>query len=146
MPLRLRAEPLMRLLTYAGLIPFVAATIAVWLGEAGAQFVLQSYGAIILSFLGGIHWGRALGAQNIHAIPLLISSNVMALVAWLSLLLTTPYLIYSILMACFAIQYQTDRALTKLGIITPAFLRLRAHATLGVLGCLAAALIHTLTQ
>lgn len=146
MPLRLRAEPLMRVLTYAGLVPFILATLALWWGEASAGFVLQSYSAIILSFLGGIHWGRALGAQNIYAVPLLIGSNVMALAAWLTLLLNTPILIYSILMACFALHYQTDRALAKLSILTPAFLRLRGHATLGVLVCLAAALIHTFSQ
>lgn len=55
------------LLGAAGVIPFVAAT--AWLvgtvSEARvAAFAVAAYGIAILAFLGGVHWGRALGLSG----------------------------------------------------------------------------------
>ena len=69
---------LARWLGYAGALPFLALGLLVlWpefirpefirlqissimrFSEASIAFALLSYGAIILSFLGGLHWGRA---------------------------------------------------------------------------------------
>ncbi|MEM6666305.1 MAG: DUF3429 domain-containing protein [Pseudomonadota bacterium] len=50
-------------LTMGGLMPFLAAALAVWVfaddpaRQAGAQITLLAYGAVILSFLGGARWG-----------------------------------------------------------------------------------------
>lgn len=52
-----------RLLGYAGLLPFVACGWAsVFAESAGesARLALLGYGAVIASFLGGIHWGVAM--------------------------------------------------------------------------------------
>jgi len=50
-------------LGYAGLIPFVLLALLLWLVDEGLQIwvsiALASYGALIASFLGGIHWGLA---------------------------------------------------------------------------------------
>lgn len=53
-------------LGYAGLIPFAVSALAIvifrqdpFLRET-AGTALLAYGAVILSFLGGVHWGRAL--------------------------------------------------------------------------------------
>ena len=51
-------------LGHAGLIPFVGLTLLVWLlPEPDLQIwvatALASYAALIVSFLGGIHWGAA---------------------------------------------------------------------------------------
>ena len=47
----------------AGLIPFVLLALLVWLLEGEAlTFVataMSSYAALIVSFLGGVHWGAA---------------------------------------------------------------------------------------
>ena len=50
-------------LTMGGLMPFFAAALAIWVfngdiaRQAGAQITLLAYGAVILSFLGGVRWG-----------------------------------------------------------------------------------------
>ena len=49
----------------AGLVPFIALSLIIALGPASAEGVdvpaaLTAYGAVILSFLGGVHWGLAL--------------------------------------------------------------------------------------
>lgn len=53
----------------ASLIPFVAGTVVAWLPllaaytTVGLQLVIV-YGAIILSFLGGVRWGTAIGPYS----------------------------------------------------------------------------------
>lgn len=50
-------------LTLSGLLPFIGGAVFVWMregdpaGQASAQLVLLAYGAVILSFLGGVRWG-----------------------------------------------------------------------------------------
>ncbi len=49
-------------LGFAGLTPFLVLAVAALLGlhGAAATFVFAQYSAIILSFLGGVHWGIAM--------------------------------------------------------------------------------------
>jgi hypothetical protein len=57
-------DPLVLLLGLLGLIPFVACAYlaCAWRSpdEGRALIALIAYGAVILSFLGGVHWGFAL--------------------------------------------------------------------------------------
>ena len=50
-----------RLLGHLGLLPFVGGAALVWVVNAEAQpyatLALAAYAAVIVSFLGGIHWG-----------------------------------------------------------------------------------------
>ena len=57
-------------LGYGGLLPFVLGAALIWIVRADAHAYvtasLSAYAAVILSFLGGIHWGlgmRSLGMQ-----------------------------------------------------------------------------------
>ncbi len=54
---------LIRTLGHAGLIPFVSLALLLWLlgGEVQTfvSIALAGYGALIVAFLGGIHWGIA---------------------------------------------------------------------------------------
>lgn len=77
-------------LGYLGLIPFAAGA---WLSVSGdllisiePDFLFASYSAIILSFLGGVLWGRclSLGESGLGS-KLLLLSNAIALLAWFSL-------------------------------------------------------------
>lgn len=76
-----------RLLGYAGLIPFYAALLAVWMGEPILGFsgktLFMTYSAIILSFMSGVWWGQVIGSKNN---TWLILSNVFALLAWFTLI------------------------------------------------------------
>ncbi len=81
-----------RILGFGGLVPFFATSIAaIATGPSLRHFFLQallSYGAIILSFLGGIRWGLASARHDVRGLlmPLFISV-LPAILAWLSLLL-----------------------------------------------------------
>jgi hypothetical protein len=88
----------MLLLGWGGVLPFLLAVLAglalpQWAGLAASVFV--SYGAVILSFLGGARWGRALAAEVapgrfVEAVlPSLIGFSALLLVhdAWIALLL-----------------------------------------------------------
>jgi cation transport ATPase len=74
-------------LGYLGLIPFIIAMVLMMLLD-DTKFVaeaLHNYAAIILTFVGAIHWGRALYNGNT---TLMSFSVVASLIAWFSLLLT----------------------------------------------------------
>lgn len=53
--------PIALWLGYGGLIPFVAGATLVWLVAPESRYLaltaLSAYAAVIVSFLGGIHWG-----------------------------------------------------------------------------------------
>lgn len=71
-------------LGWAGVAPFVAGAAGPFLGLTIAPFTGQSlliYGAVILSFLGGIHGGLAIRDEE-PALERLVASSVPALLAW----------------------------------------------------------------
>jgi hypothetical protein len=76
-------------LGYAGLLPFVAALLGFLLsGEPRQAYFAQqfiAYGAVILSFVGAVHWGsRSPGACSVMRMSI---SILPALLAWAALLL-----------------------------------------------------------
>lgn len=77
-------------LGYAGLIPFVAALLGFVFSDDARQayFANQfiAYGAVVLSFVGAVHWGVALGGGRMPVMRMSISI-LPALLAWAALLL-----------------------------------------------------------
>lgn len=77
-------------LGYAGLIPFLAALAGFMLSDdvRQAYFAQQflAYGAVILSFVGAVHWGVALGGGRLRMMRMAFSV-LPALLAWAALLL-----------------------------------------------------------
>ena len=55
-------------LGYGGLVPFVSLALLVWLTpQPVARFLVAmqlAYGAMILCFVGAVHWGRSLGPDT----------------------------------------------------------------------------------
>ena len=85
-------------LGYGGLVPFFALTVALLLGmdvplleSVRLDWWLAAYAAIILSFLGAVHWGVALGLQDTvderELGKLLLFSVVPSVLSWFALLL-----------------------------------------------------------
>ena len=77
-------------LGYAGLLPFVLCAALVWIVRADARphvaTALSSYAAVIVSLLGGIHWG--LGFRNARAEPARFAWGVvLALMAWVAVMM-----------------------------------------------------------
>lgn len=73
---------------FAGLVPFAVALALIYLGQTDAQRSLGQdlfvyYGAVILSFLGGIRWGAALSRPSAKALGLSVAPSLLALMALL---------------------------------------------------------------
>jgi len=133
-----------------GLIPFVVTALLAWwsapVPESMTQWVvhqrstselatiaLGAYGAVILSFLGGVRWGNLLfdRASLMHWMPLTLSV-LPSLIAWPALLLN-PIPMLSLLAAGFALQYAMDVAAGKRGELPEWFVRLRLILSSGAI-------------
>jgi hypothetical protein len=122
-------------LGYAGLIPFVAGVVLVWLVHPEAHpyavLALATYASVILSFLGGIHWGVAFRQEQPD--PLLFAWGVVpSLVAWVAVVMPPEAgLVVSgvMLVVCYAV----DRRLYPLhGLARWLTLRFRLSAVAAV--------------
>ena len=94
----------------AGLLPFVLGAVWVWTSrdamQAQALAALAAYGAVIVSFLGGIHWGLAF-RQAAPRRALLVWGVVPSLLAWAALALPfAPGLAWlgAALIACYLVD------------------------------------------
>ncbi len=79
-----------RQLAYAGLFPFVAGAALIWIVRADAKHhveaALSAYAALILSFLGGIHWGFGIRSRQ-DDLARFGWAVVPSLVAWVAVLM-----------------------------------------------------------
>ena len=125
-------------LTFSGALPFVAAILAPLVGIdfMHSGYFALTYGAIIIAFLSGIHWGLFMAHAHDTRLNLLISSNLFALLAWGSLLLMQPRLAVFVQIVCFLGLWLIDRRLVAEAVIRPWFFRLRTQITAIVLFCL----------
>jgi hypothetical protein len=135
--------PTVAWLGYGGLIPFVVLAIVATVGGDYAGFcsyALFSYGAVILSFVGALHWGFAMTRADLserHRNATWGWSVVPALLAWLALLVT-PAAAGVVLLVGFVAQYLQDRRLTSQTSLPPWYLPLRLRLTSVACACLAA--------
>ncbi|WP_376087452.1 DUF3429 domain-containing protein [Roseomonas sp. CCTCC AB2023176] len=131
-----------RILGPAGLIPFAALCVAalVWPEWRFAALVLLvTYGALIASFLGGVHWGLALRprpGEEWAAWPRLALGVLPSLIAWAALFLLpragSLVAIAALLLATAGIETLA----TRRGLMPPAYLRLRWFLSGGAAGFL----------
>lgn len=121
-----------------GLVPFVGLSIASQAIEGDLKTAalrgLLAYGAVILSFLGGIHWGAAMTrsiSQTDHGIDAvrLGISVVPSLVGWASLLIDARYGL-ALLAVGFAANLLLDIRSTRQGLVPPWYRRLRQPLTM----------------
>ncbi|AZN73029.1 DUF3429 domain-containing protein [Georhizobium profundi] len=118
-------------LTAAGGLPYAGGLLDVLIGDSAWLMTVQIYGAVIASFVSGIHWGAALFASPRMAPSLLVASNVTALLAWIGALVA-PQLGFILLAAVFITLLLIDRLLYRDGILPPWFFRLRVAITAAV--------------
>lgn len=144
-------------LGHLGLLPFFAlAALTWWPAEAGAggvalarlaQLLLVAYSAVILSFLGGVHWGFALLAQGLARPALrhaLTWGVVPSLLGWLALLMIfvsiKAWLVFVFLIGDLLLCRLMDGALLRHYPAAPDwYLGLRTRLTSGALLALALA-------
>lgn len=130
----------------AGLIPFVAGAVAVWVSlplltpERGHQLVV-SYGAIILSFLGGIRWGTAIGLVSVRRQAFEFPASVLGSLAALIALFAPPIPALTLLITGFLMQALWDVTSVESGRLPLWFGKLRMLLTAGAVSALIAALV-----
>jgi len=131
---------LARWLGFAGLAPFFGA-LALSIGgppllEGFALAALGTYGAVILSFLGAVHWGLGLADPARRALGWRLGLGVVpALLAWVALLLEAGpslALLAAGLLGTALVETLADRR----GLLPPGYLRLRWALSLGAALCL----------
>lgn len=128
-----------------GLIPFVMGLLLVLIGpepwKAFAWDALRSYAAVILSFLGAVHWGSALGERDKTRLWHILGWSVVpALLAWIGLLLA-PTWGYALLLGGFVLNYEVDRRAVRAGRMPAWYGELRRWLTLGVVSILSVVLV-----
>lgn len=141
----------------SGLIPFIAGLILTLSGDVSSPVVeglaldgprvMLSYGAIILSFMGAIHWGTALEREPDRAWPYGVSV-VPALYGWLiwglSLLNPTDSGLLMIALGLgFVILLVFDLVRGQAGDFPKWYPRLRVLLTIGAAGTLALAGVYS---
>ena len=127
---------------WAGLVPFAGLAAVLWFAGPGpwpmASSALVGYGAVILSFLGAIHWGLAMREWRLQPAAHLLWGLAPSLAGWVAMLVghASGLLVIAIcLWLCFAM----DRVLyerCRLQAWLPMRLRLTIVASAS---CLAAA-------
>ena len=130
----------------AGLIPFFAGAAALWVAlpvltpELGLRLI-TAYGAIILSFLGGIRWGTAIGPYDTRRQGLEFSASVLGSLAGLAALFIPPVPALTLLITGFLMQGLWDVMSVEAGRLPPWFGKLRMLLTAGAVISLTAALV-----
>ena len=128
-------------LGFAGLLPFLAGAAGAWAVEYPDVLVIvnlqMAYGAVILSFMGAVHWGLALAQGDAGNWRRLGLSVLPALVGWAAL--TVPNGLGLLLLALgFAGVFFADLRSVAAGRAPAWYKALRRPLTAIVLLCLAA--------
>lgn len=136
------------LLGAAGVLPFLALALAS-LSASGATATLYlswltGYGAVILAFLGAVHWGLVLAAGEPQRAAMRLGFGVLpALAGWVALGLQgagIPALALALLIAAFLAVIATERGFAAKGWLPAGYLWLRYSLTLAVVLILATVL------
>ena len=146
------------ILGYSGTIPFISLAVILLLDASSttpaasgpaasglAASALHLYGAIILSFLGGLHWGRIACNPDIKPSDkwFLIYSVIPSLMGWSSYLLSDIWQGAALmLIAGFIISYVIDIRFIRLGAWQSWMKPLRTNLTLIACVSLTVLLLH----
>ena len=134
------APPLANLMGFGGLIPFFVCAgaahsgVAPWAGLA--LVICGIYAAVILSFVGAVHWGLAM--QSDRSPRWFVWSVLPALYAWLPIVFLDARTALLALMPGFLLCWSVDRRAAEAGLLPGWYMRLRHMLTLGAMMALAA--------
>lgn len=133
-------------LGYGGLLPFLVLTPASLLDHHhGALWsdALYAYGAIILSFVGALHWGLAMSLPELserQRSARFAWSVMPALLAWPAVLFSPP-LAAPLLVSGFVAHYLQDRRLARQATLPGWYLPLRLRLSGVACLCLVAGIL-----
>lgn len=146
--------PLAVALGVAGLIPLIGCAVAAFAGDPRQTGLwlsgLVAYGAVVLSFLGAVHWGFALAddPMRVQSRRLLLGV-VPALIGWaaLMLLLVLPRAVsLGVLIAGFIATVAGESQGRKAGLVPPGYMWLRWGLTVVTVAVLITSLVLDLAQ
>ncbi|AWN15990.1 DUF3429 domain-containing protein [Salinisphaera sp. LB1] len=127
-------------LTALAVLPFAAGVYYAFAHDGGqaapALHWLLAYLATIVSFTGGVQWGRMLAAKQAPAQDM-VMAVVPALIAWPALLISQPWPFF-MLLAALVIAWLADENGARQGWQGRGFLQLRRLITLIVAACMVA--------
>lgn len=155
----MRLPLIVRVMGYAGLVPFVGLALSVQFAESPNDLIalesLIAYAAVITSFLGALHWGacfKTIGQNTRNRWldrSVWIWGVIPALVSWLSIHIYIP-LALLLLAATLIVQRAIDQNTYYLYFeneeIAKSFLRMRTHLTVVASICLVWVGIVTLLE
>ena len=137
------------LLAICGFLPFGLLAMSLFFLSKGdpnyglAHNALTTYGAVILSFLGGIRWGAAMRSPITDgSVRVLLFAVMPSLIGWFSLYLSSPY-VFAVQALAFAGQGAWDAFAGEKGSVGMWYVKLRTVLTLLVSGSLIAAFFAT---
>ena len=126
-------------LGYAGLLPFLAATAAIFSSDPTVSgpglYALTVYAAVFLSFMGAVHWGLAMRSDHAVARWQLAASVVPLLTAGLLVVVLPPPSTLIGLGVAFLVLLGFDLLAVRQGLAPDWYARLRVPLT--VLSCVA---------
>jgi len=131
-------------LGYAGVAPFAAGVLGIAFLEGPAgEFALRAvvaYGAVILSFVGAVHWGLVLARPAAGTPQRLLAAVLPSVAGWAALLLPgRPAL--TLLVVAFGAFWLYEHRVLGPGLLPVEYLGLRRKLTLAVCSLLALAVI-----
>lgn len=141
----------------AGALPFIACAVGASSGGAQAAIgllALLGYGAVILSFVGAVHWGFALSHMTAEPVApslrkpsiamRLAVSTVPALIGWTAMvlsLLALPEFGLVLLIVGFVATVAIEARWNRADLLPPGYMALRWTASGIVVTCLAVVLV-----
>lgn len=122
-----------KFLGYAGLIPFIGLTLVLFIADEDtavlARFAFQAYAAIILTFIGGVHWGLIVNEKDFNNVKLVMTGSIVpSLLAWFSILLPLPVGLAILLLSFLALFFYEYKFLWPT-LFPPWYRRLRSILT-----------------
>lgn len=142
-----KAPAVVAVLGYGGLIPLMLlAGAALWETSHSSLWrnALFAYAAVILSFVGALHWAFAMTLNDLdegRRNSIYVWSVVPAMIAWLALLLPLK-MASPLLVVGFVAHYYQDSRLEKSTAIPGWYLPLRLRLTVVAIVCVAAGGIY----
>jgi hypothetical protein len=143
-----------------GLIPFLGCTIGIILFPSDVPvpnmvMAIIAYGAVVLSFLGGVHWGLALEPAPSVIVPGQAATDnkrlalgvLPSLIGWAALLVplvSSPLIAIVLLILGFALTILVEAQAQRRGAIPEGYMALRWVLSAVVLLCLVVVLLARL--
>ncbi len=123
-------------LALAGTLPFVACALLPLAGVVSVPYlgaldrVVAAYGLAIVCFLAGALWGSCLNQRSVASPAIFIGSNAIFLAVWFTYLGASVDVAILTQLVALLVLLLVDHELRKKDVISHAYFRLRAKATI----------------